>query len=240
MTPGYLTPVRFSYATLATLLSNVTGATTKKTANTVYQVTTKANRFIDPTSPVVVNVDADGAGGGTSNVAASTAYAIDYLTGTVTFGADQGAPTTVDLAGTKALTAFLNAPEVTEARVSVSADMLPATNKSHTDGYKRVLAGQKDAEIEVDIQSLPQTDLDGGGGVLSFVSALVAGTPLFVEVDLDESGDRMFCGWFTPQGITDKTDPKSLYGATVKLVAAPIVGNGRNDKAVFGFVDRNL
>lgn len=238
MNPGYSLPVNFSYSALVGVFTNQ--ATTKKTANTVYQITLLAARVIDPFTAVVVEVDADGAGGGGYVVAAADTYTVDYLTGTITFNSDQGASALVRVSG-KNIQSYVTAPEVLNATVTAMRDMLETTNKSSASGgYKTRTAGLRDATIDVEILSLPQTDMDPAGGVISLVSALVAGTPLYLEVHMDTSSDRYFAGWFVAAGLDERTDPTALYGATVKLIAYPVTGVGQTEQAVFGFVDRTL
>lgn len=75
-------------------------ATTKVTANTVYQITNAAKRVWDRVAAIVVEVDADGAGGGGYAVAAASTYTVNRLTGTITFNSDQGVDAIVRVDGT--------------------------------------------------------------------------------------------------------------------------------------------
>lgn len=75
-------------------------ATTKVTANTVYQITDAAKRVWDRSATITVEVDADGAGAGGFVVAAASTYTVNRLTGTITFNADQGVDAIVRVDGT--------------------------------------------------------------------------------------------------------------------------------------------
>jgi hypothetical protein len=91
---------------------------TKLTANTVYQITDSTKRIWDPTVALLVEVDPDGGGAAPFGTAAAGTYTVDYMFGTVTFTADQGASAVVRVSGN-----FIPTVSVLEAKETSLEDM---------------------------------------------------------------------------------------------------------------------
>ena len=171
----------------ATALSNE--ACTKVTANTVYQITDATKRALDPDTTVVVEVDADGAGAGAFAVAGASYYSLDYCSGTITFGSDQGADAVVRVASGKYIpllsVAEAHAADVTYGYESVATPRFGDTGK-------RSMTGRAELSGSLEHWHSLSEDLDSGGGTRTFGGSLAA--PVFVEIHFGGTGDKMR-GW---------------------------------------------
>lgn len=151
-------------------------ATTRVTANTVYQITNAAKRVWDRSATITVEVDADGGGGGGYAVADPDTYTINRLTGTVTFDDDQGADAIVRVDGT-----YL--PLSTAAEGRAYAYELSASNPP----------GSQFGDTAVVRPAQGLLDIAGSVGAWHsadtyFSDALLAGVPVVLEFYSDSSG----------------------------------------------------
>jgi predicted secreted protein len=206
-------------------------ATTKVTANTVYQITDASKRIIDPNVAVTVEVDADGGGAGGYAVAAADTYEIDYLFGRVTFAADQGASALVRVSGSYLPT--VSVAEVREVSVNCSRTVLDKTTFD-SGGAKEKLAGLKD--LSVSITGLKPTlyDNDPGAGTVKLAALFDAGTPFLLEVRPSGTGEY-FRAWVVVESHDHKLAVDSLLEATHNLIGAPVQGSGQTESASFGW-----
>lgn len=164
--------------------------TTKLTANTVYQLNTDAKRLLDPAVPPLVEVDADGAGGGAYATAPASSYVVDYLFGIITFLADQGGPATVRVSGS--YLPVLDLAGVTEWKYSASRTVLDDTTVNNTAGQRTKKLGLKDITGSLTINELLSFDNDPGGGTMKLKDFLDNATPLLFEA---ATGGKRFRAW---------------------------------------------
>lgn len=196
--------------------------TTTVTANTVYQITNTARRILDPDVAITVEVDADGAGAGAYATAAASSYTVDYLFGTITFTADQGASALVRVSG--AYLTLTDVAEATEFSLNLSRTVQDASY-FHADGYKRKIATLRDCTGSISQLSL----LNAAHGATSFTALYAAGTPFLLEVHPGATGDY-FRAWVLLESTTEQSTPEGLYTASFNFTAAA-QGTG----AAFGF-----
>jgi hypothetical protein len=173
-------------------------ATTKVTANTVYQITDATKRVLDPAVAVTVEVDADGAGGGGYAVAAASGYTFDYLYGKVTFTADQGSAALVRVSGSYLPTVAV--AKVTESNVSVSRDAPDATTMD-SGVYREKQVALVDLTGSITSLELAQYDHDPGAGTIKFISLIQSGAPWLYE---ELSGSVYFRAWVVTTGVENK------------------------------------
>lgn len=206
-------------------------ATTKVTANTVYQITDTAKRILDPSAALTVEVDADGAGGGAYATAAASSYTVDYLFGKVTFAADQGSSATVRISGS-----YLTPVDIAEANEFEITLTRSVQDASYfvSDGFKRKQPTLMDASGSVKTLTTMQVDHDAGGGTTKLSAALAAGTPLFLEIHPSATGDK-FRAWVLLESTDESGSAEGLYSGTFTWQAAPVTGAGQTEAATFGF-----
>ena len=166
-------------------------ATTKVTANTVYQITDATKRIVNPSVSVTVEVDADGGGGGGYVAADSSTYTFDYLFGKVTFLSDQGADALVRVSGSYLPT--LAVAEVREWSLQASRNLPDATTLD-SGGVRTRVATLKDLSGSFTILKTLFYDLDTGGGTQQFSGLFDAGTAFLLEIRPDPSG-QIFRAW---------------------------------------------
>ena len=146
-------------------------ATTKITANTVYQITNAARRILDRTAAITVKKD-----GVTQS---ATLYSLNRLTGTVTFTADQGGTAVITLDGSYLPTS--NAAEAKSFSHKLSKDLLKSTSYDSAvadSGFHRKEAGMSDAS-----GTLGQwASVDR-----YFETALIQGDPVVIEMWSDRN-----------------------------------------------------
>jgi hypothetical protein len=163
--------------------------TTKVTANTVYQITDATKRVLDPSIAVLVEVDADGAGAGGYATASASSYTIDYLFGTITFLADQGASALVRVSGNYLPMVAL--AKVTDSKVSVARDAPDATTMD-SGSYRNKAPTLIDVQGSITSLELANYDHDPGAGSIKLRDLLVNGTPFIYE---ESGGGQYFRAW---------------------------------------------
>jgi hypothetical protein len=182
-------------------------ATTKVTANTVYQITNAVKRVWDRAAAITVKKD------GVAQAAAL--YTLNRLTGTVTFLADIGGAPVITLDGT--YLPLANAAEAKSFSYKLMRDLLDSTSydSQNTDqGFKRKDAGLYDAT-----GSLGQwVSVDR-----YFETALIQGDPVVVELWADRAAtfDIRFWANLNQQQIESVCD--GLVSQTVDWVGDPDV-----------------
>lgn len=199
--------------------SNFTNAaTTKLVANTVYQITSAGDRRLNPFVAVVVKVN-----GVTANVGT---YTVNYITGTITFAADQGSGTvTVDGASVSVFT-IAEITDLTWNEELQSVDHVPLSSSWVT-------------------RTLTTYSLSGSFTILksvmvpynatrSFDSLVSTGTPFMLEVTL--VGAQAWRAWVLLDNLSNKIAADGTYEGVVSFQLAPIKGVGQNDFAVYGWV----
>lgn len=222
-TAGYLSVLKTGGT--PTALTNE--ACSKITANTVFQVTDAVKRCLDPDTAIVVQVDADGAGGGAYATAGATTYTVDYLTGTITFLADQGASATVRISSGKYI------PLLTVADVDdVSADL--GREELDTSVYSEDAASAKAGRYTLDVSLSIKDDLtadqDPGGGTVKLADIIANGTPLLLDWQPGGAGNHLRAWGLIPKGSV-KADVGGLVGASCNFRVAEKTGSGRTDRA---------
>lgn len=198
-------------------------ATTKLTANTVYQINTAARRLLDPSVAVVVEVDADGAGGGGYVVAGASTYTVDRLFGIVTFAADQGAAALVRVSGN--YLPVLTVAEVGEYQFTAQGDTLDATSFGDTAKTKR--QGLRDVTGSLKLHSLITYDHDPGGTTRKFSDAFDAGSPVLLEIS---RGGKLFRAW-----VVLESHEASASVADLLETSLNFTGASRGEGAAFGW-----
>jgi hypothetical protein len=123
-------------------------ATSKVTANKVYQITDATKRVLDRGATPVIEVDADGAGAGAWAVADPATYVIDYLFGKVTFLADQGADAVVRFASGNYLP-MVERTGFNSYRLTLGGEVLDGTTFENNDGERRRQLGLHDVTAEL-------------------------------------------------------------------------------------------
>ncbi len=164
--------------------------TTKLTANTRYQLNTDLKRLIDPAVAVVVEVDADGAGGGAYVVANPTTYTVNYLYGIITFLADQGAAALVRVSGS--YLPVIDLLGVTSFDFACSRTVLDDTTFPAPGGCRTKKLGLKDVTGTLELNELLTIDNDPGAGSLILQTSHENGTPLLFE---RSAGGKRFRAW---------------------------------------------
>lgn len=205
-------------------------ATTKLTANTVYQITDTTKQIVDPDVAVTVEVDADGGGAGGYAVATASTYTFDYLTGKVTFDADQGAPALVRVSGS-----YLPLNTIATARefaVSASRDVLDESVFPNTAHKKKL--GLKDLSGSLSLLEHFLTNHGTGSGTLD--SLLANGTAKLLEIQPGGSGQKLrawvlFESQETKGGVDGLTEGSLSFNGTTKT------GSGQTEGAAYAWVD---
>lgn len=207
-------------------------ATTKLTANTRYQVTLAAARRVDPAVDVVVEVDADGGGAGGYVTADPSTYVFDYISGIVTFAADQGASALVRVSG--ANVAVHRIAEARECSLSLTSELVETTSFDSA-GYKTRKQTYQDFSAEMRGFSLATADIDLGAGVVTLDAKYVAGSAFLLEVERP-GGAPAFRAWVRIEGLDHSLAAGSVVEAGVKLVGAALKGNNQTEFAAWGYV----
>lgn len=209
----------------ATAFTNA--ATTKLTSNTVYQITTTANRILDPSAAITVEVDADGAGAGGYSTASASSYTVDYLFGRITFSSDQGASALVRVSGS-----YLPLHTVAESRsISINSSRTELEKTLLGDEVKSYLLGLKSAEGELGGLFIGTDDLDSGAGSLVLETLHDDGTPKLLEAQF---GSVYWRGWVLLKGINRGASVDDLVTSAIQWRTAAQKGNGRSDYAGHG------
>lgn len=225
-TPSYNTSLKMG----GTSTAFTNEATTKLTANTVYQVTNAAKQILDPAVAVTVEVDADGGGAGGYVTADPTTYTVDYCFGKVTFDADQGASALVRVSGS-----YLPTLAVAGARECAVADKgsLQETTVFGSAWRTRALTLQDFSGSLTTIEPLP-ADHDPGAGTKRFLALMRAGTPLLLEYRPGGAGDY-FRGWVLLESADEKASLEQLLQGTVNFQGTAPQGAGQTESAVSGW-----
>jgi len=214
-TPGYLTTVKKG----GTSTAFTNEATTRLTANTVYQITDTAKQVLDPTVTPTVEVDADGGGGG--GYAAGTGYTIDYLSGTVTFAADQGGSALVRVSGS--YIPLLSVASARATSVKRSRTILDST-KFNSTGFKSFIYGLLEVSGDLELVEDGLTDHDPGAGTQKFMLDVETPTIVFLEIRPGGSGakTRMWAA-------IESADPApSVDGLTTTKLSFKAAGYGNS------------
>lgn len=209
----------------ATVLTNE--ATTKVTANTVYQITDATKRVLDPDTALVVEVDADGAGGGAYATANPSTYTVDYMFGKVTFAADQGAPATVRLSGKYIPT--LVVLEGIDFEVDDSVNLIEKT--VFGDVWRTRMVGLQEASGSFTVIALLTNDLDPGAGTTKIRTAMRAGTKFLLEYRPGGATDY-WRAWVLLSDGNEKASPDARIEGSVKFSTHAPTGLGENELAV--------
>ena len=222
---GHPTTVRVT----GTAVALASEPTTEVVADTVFQITDAAKRILDPSVPVVVQVDADGGGAGAYATVAASTYTVDHLFGRITFATPLASAATVRiLSGSYLPTlAVVGAREFT---ISASRTVLDRTEFG--DDAKKKLAGL--ADLSGSIGSLDDllSDVDPGAGSLKLVEMLSNATPKLIEIRPAASGDK-FRAWvlFESEEVAGAVD--DLITSTLTYTGAAVQGD--NGSASFGW-----
>lgn len=192
--------------------------TTKLTANTVYQLVTDAKRLLDPSVAVVVEVDADGAGGGGYVVAAPSTYSVDYLFGIITFLSDQGSAALVRVGGS--YLPVVDLLGVTSWNFTSARTVLDDTTVNVAVGANRSKKlGLKDLTGTVELNELLTVDNDPGAGTVTIQSYLDGGTPLLLEIQPAPAAKR-FRAWVLLESADGGGAVDDLVNNTVNFTGA--------------------
>lgn len=226
------TPVAAHLGSLSVGLTPVTltnAATTALVAGTSYQITTAANRRLDPATAVVVEVDADGAGAGGYAVAAADTYVVDYLFGKVTFSPTVAVGALVRVSGKSIpVVAFAN---VREASVSKTNDIVELRVMGN--GYKTRRALLRDINIDATLLDMSEDDLDAGAGVVTLKSYLDGGAPLLLEVG--RGAGEALRAWVKLAEEGAKLTPGELAESTFKFQGHAFQGEGQTEWVAWGY-----
>lgn len=189
-------------------------ATTKLTANTVYQVTDATKRAFDPSVALTVEVDADGAGAGGYVTASPSTYTVNYLFGIITFASDQGASALVRVSGS--YLPMLDAAEVVSHSFEATRTELDKTSYDSS-GHRQRLGGLLDVSAEFKTLASPDLDLDAGAGTVKLNTLLTNGTPVMLEV---ERASKKFRAWVQPQSVEESAEVDGLVETSCKYTGA--------------------
>jgi hypothetical protein len=220
---GYLSVLK----TGGTPTALVNEPTTKVTANTVYQVTDPTKRCLDPDTAISVEVDPDGAGGAGYSAASAGSYTADYLTGTVTFLADQGAAALVRIASGKFIP-LLTVADVDNVDADLSREELDTS--VYGEDAPSAIAGRRNCTLDFTIKSDLTTDQDPGAGTLKLQDLVMNGTPLLLDWQPGGSGSHLRAWGLIPKGSV-KAASNSLVNASCSFRVAEKTGLGRTDRA---------
>jgi hypothetical protein len=224
--PAHLTTVSVGGASAS--FSNQ--ATTKLTANTVYQITAAADQRVDPTVDVTVQVDADGAGAGGYVTADPSTYTFDYLSGKVTFASDQGSSATVRVSGN-----FITVYQVGEAKdcsITLTNDFVD--DNVFGDTFKTRSLTYQDCSGEISGFQSSLVDLDTGGGTFLLDTYLGNGGNVLLEVTT--TNGPLFRAWVKLEEFSHKLTPGQLYEGSIKFRASAIKGSNQTEYVAFGYV----
>ena len=185
-------------------------ACAKVTANTVYRVSTAAKRVIDPDTSLTVQVDASG--GGSWVTANPSTYTVDYFTGTITFGSDQGSSALVRISSGKYIPLHSIAHGMGFG-LDIKTDELDITE--YGDSWRRFLMGMTRGDLTIDVVSSATDVLDGGS--LTLQSILEGRAAAFVEYQPGGQG-RFFRFWAKLKEINREAPVDGLIKSTVSAV----------------------
>lgn len=209
----------------ATTLTNE--ATTKVTANTVYQITDATKRVLDPDTALTVEVDADGAGAGGYATAAVGTYTVDYMFGIITFDSDQGASALVRVSGK--YIPLLTVGEGTEFEVEDTSNLIEKTVFGDT--WRDRMLGLQEASGSFTLLAPIQTDLDSGGDARKLGSDKRAGTKVLLEYR--PGGDSLYWrAWVHLENTSEKASVDGRYEGTVSFSTKAPNGTGENERAI--------
>jgi hypothetical protein len=199
-------------------------ATTKRVANTVYQITNASRRVLDP--QVAVSVDVDGI------VSPASAYTIDYMFGKVTFAAEQTAGAVVRVVS-GAYMSPLTLAEAKECTISLARDIQESTVFTG-DGYKTRLTTLKSASGSLAVMSVLHVTPANTGQPDSFIDWLNLGAAFLMEVNFGGTGN-IFRAWVLLEKADEKIPVDGLYEGSVGWQSTSIQGTGQTESALFGF-----
>lgn len=190
------------------------------TANsaTVYQITNTAKRVLDPSVAVTVKAN--------TVVQAASAYTLDPLFGTITFGSAPTAPVTISCS----YLPMLAVAEAKEVSVSASADMSDSS-VFNTAGFKSHLATLKDFSGSLGVLSRDAYDMGGG---VTFLSALNGGLPVLIEIRPSGAGNY-FRGWAILEKSEAKAGVAGLVEGTINFQGAARAIAGETEGVCFGW-----
>jgi hypothetical protein len=210
-TPGYLA----SLATGGTSTAFSNEATTKVTANTVYRITDATKRVLDPTVTPTVEVDPNADG----NWEAAGSHTVDYYTGTVTFGADQGATALVRVSGN-----YIPILEIATARgvtYRIERDVLDCT-VLNTTGYRSYKQGLARFSVTLDLHENLLEDHDSGAGTQKLATKLTGASIFLFRLRMSNSG-RYLVAWM-----------RAASGGATAEVAGLVTSNFEAQAAGYG------
>lgn len=207
-TPGYLASIAIGGA--STAYSNE--ATTKVTANTVYQITDSAKRVLDPSAAPTVEVDllANGVW------SAAGAHSVDYYSGTITFDSDLGATPLVRLSGN-----YIPVLTVATARgltYSIERDMLDCT-VLNTTGFRSYKPGLAKFSATLDLHENLFEDHDPGGAEQMFAAKLIDGSAFLLRLRVSNSGTYAMA-WMRASTGGAAANVADLVTSTLEVTAA--------------------
>jgi hypothetical protein len=199
-------------------------ATTKLTANTVYQITDATKRVLDPNTALLVEVDPDGGGAAPYATAAASSYTVDYMFGRITFAADQGASATVRVSG-KYIPISLTIAEGNEFDLEDTVNLLE--NTKFGDTARGRFNGVHEASGSFTLMSY--LSFDYGGGV-TLQSLMQARTPTLLEY---RPGGQSYYwrAWVLLENESEKGPLDGRYEGTVKFCTVAPYTVGENEVA---------
>lgn len=203
-------------------------ATTKLTANTVYQITDATKRVLDPDTAIVVEVDPDGGGASPYAPVAVSTYTVDYMFGKITFTADQGASATVRIASGKYIPP-LSVLSGTDFELDDGCSLIESTVFGGT--YKSRIKGLDDVSGSFTTLELLTTDLDPGAGTTKLRTAMRAGTKLLLEYQPGGAA-TYWRAWVLLSDGSEKASLDARLEGTLKFATVTPLGVGENEFAV--------
>jgi hypothetical protein len=225
-TAGYLATIKLG-GTPTTLTNE---ATTDAGDHNNYQITAATKRVLDTATAVVVEVDADGAGGGGYAVADPTTYALDYLTGKVTFAVAKPAAALVRVSGKyipllTVATAHNFDAEWGREEIDCGA---------YGDAAGKVIAGRQVASGTLEVYESLVTDHDAGAGALTLAGIVGTNGAAFLDWQPAGTGNH-FRAWAHLSTASVKAALNSAVGATLKWRAVTREVAGRIEKPCFSW-----
>lgn len=205
-------------------------ACTNSGDDTTYQITTAANRILDPATEVVVEIDP--LGDDTWETADAEDYTVDYLFGKVTFGSALDGDHLVRVSGK-----YLPVHAVAEARtfdLSMTRTELDCTVFGDT--ARSYELGLKSAEGSIESLDMLSTDLDGGAGEHVIEDFWTDDTPKLLEIDVSGAATQYFRSWVRFPSLSNGGAHDELLkgGINWKSTAIAATGTDRTEGVSFG------
>jgi hypothetical protein len=138
-------------------------------------------------------------------IAAGDISTVDYLFGTVTFTGSKTGPITADLTYLPQLTVA----EASSFDLSQSADLYDSTVFHATDSHRKRICGLNDATGSIGHIDDTLTDIDSGGGTVTWTSIWDGSSPTLLELAPTTSG-RYWRGWVFLQSLGANATVDSL------------------------------